>query len=108
MPRIRLRPLRNSWGTAQSDTGQIELHKSLKDIPVPSKAFVLNHEKAHLLIDKRKIEVKDKELFCDLVALSRCKINELTTLETMLKKYLIKEYGNLNIKNILKILEARN
>ncbi len=106
MTRIKLRPLRNAWGTSVSETGEIELHKSLKEIPVPSKNFVLYHERAHIMIDKRKLQVKDKELFCDLVALSKCRVNELTTLEIMLRKRLIRQYGKLTIKNIIKIIEG--
>ncbi len=106
MPRIKLKVLRTSWGTYDDKTKQIELHKDLKAIPVPSKSFVLNHEKGHLLIDKRKLKIKDEELFCDLFALSKCKINELTSLELLLRKKLIIQYGKLTIKNIIEIIKS--
>ena len=107
MPRIKLKNLHGSWGTLEEGTNQIELHKALRNIPVPSKQFVLFHELGHQFLLFRKIKIKDKELFCDLYALSKCKPNELSLLERVFKKYLIKVYGRLTIKNILLILKDR-
>ncbi len=93
--RIKLKELRGSYGTFDPETGQIEISSKLKKCNIPSKNFVYWHEKMHEWIHKSKTKISpfDEEKASDLLALFKCKNSELSYLESILKKTLIKKFG---------------